>query len=253
MKPVLVSLSLIVMGLIGVAVTTASESPHIVLHGRDYPLRRFGPASSRVAIVSSGDGGWVHLAPHIAEGLAARGWTVVGFDSRDYLIRGNDTGSALTPSDIARDYGALIAQAVAPTTRVTLIGVSEGAGLSVVAAADAAVKPRLAGVVTVGLGDHNELAWHWKDSVIYITKGVPHEPLFLASDFLPRTPPVPLAMIRSSHDEFVPPSEADRLQMLAGPGSRGWKVEAADHRFSDNLPGFDSQLNAALEWIAGRT
>jgi type IV secretory pathway VirJ component len=28
--------------------------------------------------VSSGDGGWIHLAPHVAEVLAAKGFFVVG-------------------------------------------------------------------------------------------------------------------------------------------------------------------------------
>ena len=34
-------------------------------------------------MLSSGDGGCIHLAPHIAELLASRGWLVVGVDSRD--------------------------------------------------------------------------------------------------------------------------------------------------------------------------
>jgi hypothetical protein len=251
----LVSITVLIASmLVGIVVTVASGgSSHVVLHGREYALRRFGPLSTHVAIVSSGDGGWIHLAPHIAGLLAESGWTVLGFDSRDYLVHGNDAGGALTPTEIARDYGALIAQAAPPTSRVTLIGVSEGAGLSIVAAADPAVQPRIAGVVAVGLGNRNELAWHWKDSVIYITKGVPHEPLFFASDYLPHLTPVPLAMIRSSRDEFVPSGEGDRLEQLAGPAARAWKVEAADHRFSNNLPAFDAQLTAALNWIASRT
>jgi type IV secretory pathway VirJ component len=36
-------------------------------------------------MVSSGDGGWVHLAPHIASVLARRGFFVVGFDAKAYL------------------------------------------------------------------------------------------------------------------------------------------------------------------------
>jgi len=127
--------------------------------------------------------------------------------------------------------------------------VSEGAGLSVIAAADPSVKPHVDGVVAIGLGDRNELAWHWADSVIYITKGVPNEPLFHASGYVPRVAPVPLAFVQSTRDEFVPPAEADWLQRLAGPTAHTWKVNAADHRFSDNLPGFDAQLARALAWL----
>ena len=33
-------------------------------------------------IISSGDGGWIHLGPHVAEVLAAKGYFVVGFDAK---------------------------------------------------------------------------------------------------------------------------------------------------------------------------
>ena len=239
--------------LVASILASVNGGSRLVLHGREYTLRHFGPASGHVALISSGDGGWIHLAPHVADVLAGWGWTVLGFDSRDYLSRGNASGAALTPDDIARDYAALIGQAVPSNVPVTLIGVSEGAGLSVVAAANPAVKARLAGVVAIGLGDRNELAWHWRDSVIYITKGVPREPLFYASDYLPHVTPVPLAFIQSTHDEFVSSAESDRLQALAGSGAHTWKVDAADHRFSNNLPAFDGQLAAALKWLTQRT
>jgi hypothetical protein len=247
--------SLVALVLLAATIVTSAfgDQARVVLHGREYALRRFGPASGHVALVSSGDGGWIHLAPHVADVLAGWGWTVLGFDSRDYLSRGNDSGGPLTPADVAGDYGALIAQAVPPKVQVTLVGVSEGAGLSVVAATDPGLKTRIGGVVAIGLGDRNELAWHWRDSVIYITKGVPREPLFYASSYLPHIMPVPLAFIQSMHDEFVPPSESDRLQALAGAGARSWKVDAVDHRFSNNLPAFDAQLSAALAWLAHRT
>ena len=46
-------------------------------------LRRRGAGAP--VIVSSGDGGWIHLGPHVAEILAARGYFVVGFDVKAYL------------------------------------------------------------------------------------------------------------------------------------------------------------------------
>jgi type IV secretory pathway VirJ component len=36
-------------------------------------------------VISSGDGGWLHLGPHVAEVLAASGYFVVGFDVKAYL------------------------------------------------------------------------------------------------------------------------------------------------------------------------
>jgi len=45
----------------------------------------YGARGGPVAVVASGDGGWVHLAPEVAELLSARGWFVVGLDSKAYL------------------------------------------------------------------------------------------------------------------------------------------------------------------------
>ena len=46
-----------------------------------------------------------------------------------------------------------------------LIGVSEGAGLSVLAATDAQTKALIGGVIGLGLPDMNELGWRLKDSI----------------------------------------------------------------------------------------
>ena len=191
----------------------------ITLSGHEQKLHLYGVESGRPVILSSGDGGWLHLAPHLAEQLAMRGYYVIGVDAKSYLSSG--TGAqGLTPRDIARDYNTLLAT-YANGRRAILAGVSEGAGLSVVAAADPHAQSHIAGVVTFGLGERNELAWRWKDSLIYVTKRVPSEPTFNASDFISHLSPVPLAFIRSTHDEFVPPTESDHLIAAASTPVRG--------------------------------
>ena len=103
--------------------------------------------------------------------------------------------------------------------------------------------------MTFGLGERNELAWHWKDSLIYITKGVPSEPTFNATDFISHLSPVPLAFIRATHDEFVPSEQSDRLIAAASAPVRAWTVAASDHRFSDNLSELDRATAQAFDWI----
>jgi fermentation-respiration switch protein FrsA (DUF1100 family) len=63
--------------------------------------------------------------------------------------------------------------------------------------------------------------------------------------------PAPLAMIQSTHDEFVPVPEAERVFAAAREPKKLWIVDAADHRFSDNLGELDRRLAEALAWIAG--
>ena len=55
------------------------------VRGQSQSLRLYGTRGKPPVIVSSGDGGWIHLGPHVAEVLAARGFFVVGFDVKAYL------------------------------------------------------------------------------------------------------------------------------------------------------------------------
>jgi fermentation-respiration switch protein FrsA (DUF1100 family) len=148
------------------------------------------------------------------------------------------------------DYRTLVNYAATgASARPVLVGVSEGAGLSVLAATDAATKPGITGVVALGLPDVNELGWRWKDSLIYVTHGVPNEPTFLVRDVVARMAPVPLAAIHSTHDEFVPVDLARELVGLAAPSSRLWVVDARDHRFSDRRDELAQRLMEAFQWI----
>ena len=201
-------------------------------------------------IVSSGDGGWIHLAPHVAEVLAAHGLLVVGFDARAYLSSFTSRESTLRPDEEPADYRVLAQFASKATGRKPiLVGVSEGAGLSVLAATDRDTKAAVKGVIALGLPNMNELAWRWKDMSIYVTHRVPNEPGFRTEDIVNRVAPIPLAAIHSTHDEFVAVADASRLLDRAGDPKRLWIVPASDHRFSDNLKELDRQLLEAIAWV----
>ena len=104
------------------------------------------------------------------------------------------------------------------TQKPILIGVSEGAGLSVLAATDPQTKRSIAGVIGLGLPDLNELGWRWKDSLIYVTHGVPKEPTFSTAAIVGRVSPTPLGAIHSTQDEFVALSAVQKV--LDAPKSR---------------------------------
>ena len=222
----------------------------VVLRGRPQLVHLYGDRGKPAVIVSSGDGGWMHLGPQVAETLAAQGFFVVGFNVKAYLECFTIGSHTLGVADVPGDYRVLIEYASRGSpARPLLIGVSEGAGLSVLAAVDPAVQPYVAGVVGLGLPDRNELGWRWKDSLIYVTHGVPNEPTFNASDLVGRLTPVPLAMIRSTHDEFVPESDVTRLMARANEPKRLWTINASDHRFSGNTAEFDRRLMESIEWV----
>jgi fermentation-respiration switch protein FrsA (DUF1100 family) len=237
--------------MVEVASSDHHGSTKLDLRGRSQTIEVYGEPGGPVAIVSSGDGGWVHLAPHVARLLASRGWYVIGFDARAYLASFTEGGHTLRDTDVPTDYASIVDFATrAKPGRPVLIGVSEGAGLSVLAATGDAVKTRVTGILGIGLPDINELGWRWRDMVIYVTHGIPNEPTFSAAGIVSRIAPLPLAAIHSTSDEFVPVADIERLIDRAAGPKKLWLVKAADHRFSDNETELDARVVEALTWIA---
>jgi pimeloyl-ACP methyl ester carboxylesterase len=234
-----------------VAATLRAQQPQtLALRGHEQTLHIYGSPPADPVIVTSGDGGWVHLAPHIASFLSRRGFYVVGFDAKAYLTSFTAGRSTLDPNLEPADYATLAAFARRATSKkAILIGVSEGAGLSLLAGTNERVKTLIGGIVGIGLPDINELGWRWQDSVIYFTHKVPNEPTFSSAAVAANVTPVPLAAIHSTNDEFVPIADVQRIMRNANEPKRLWIVSASDHRFSSNLPEFEANLLEALDWV----
>jgi fermentation-respiration switch protein FrsA (DUF1100 family) len=229
----------------------AQTSATVTLRGHAQSVRLYGVRGRPPVVVSSGDGGWIHLGPHVAEVLASAGFFVVGFDVKAYLESFTSGNVTLRPEDEPRDYKVLADFAArGATQKPILVGVSEGAGLSVMAATDPETKQAIAGALGLGLPDINELGWRWKDALIYVTHGVPNEPTFSTAAIVHRVGPVPLAAIHSTQDEYVPLAEVQKVFDAASEPKKLWIVKASNHRFSDNLQEFDRRLLEAMAWIA---
>jgi Bacterial virulence protein (VirJ) len=230
---------------------SAQTRETVTMRGQTQSLRVYGTRGGIPVVVASGDGGWIHLGPHVAEVLAAKGFFVVGFDVKAYLERFTSRDTTLRPEDEPGDFEVIADFAGrGSSAKPILIGVSEGAGLSVLAAGDPRMKTLIAGVIGLGLPDHNELGWRWKDGLIYLTHGIPNEPTFNASTIVDRIAPVPLGAIHSTHDEFVPLAEVQHVLERAKEPKKLWIIKAGDHRFSDNLAEFDQCLLEAITWIS---
>ena len=237
---------------VAAAQTPVETQQTISLRGHEQFLHLYGPRTGTPVIVSSGDGGWIHLGPHVAEVLASKGFFVVGFDVRAYLesFTSGETAT-LRMEDEPGDYRTLIDFAVRDSGRkAILVGVSEGAGLSVLAATDPANKQAIAGVIGLGLSDITELGWRWRDMVIYVTHATPREPTFSVKAVVDRMAPLPLAAIHSTGDEYVPLAEVEQAISCAREPKRLWTITAANHRFSGNVEELDRTLFEAIAWIA---
>jgi len=230
--------------------TAWPQTEHLSIRGHQQILHLYGKRGDPPVIVSSGDGGWVHLGPQVAEFLSKKGFFVVGFDTKEYLESFTSGKDGVRVEDEPGDYRVLADYAAQGSSRKPiLIGVSEGAGLSVLAATDAGMQRAIAGVIGLGLPDMNELAWHLRDAVIYVTHAVPKEPLFSTKSIAGKVSPVPLAVIHSTHDEFVSLDEVNSVFSAAKQPKKLWIIQASNHRFSDNLEEFDKRLLEAIEWL----
>ena len=61
--------------------------------------------------------------------------------------------------------------------------------------------------------------------------------------------PLPLLMIQSSHDQYVPLDEARRLFETAQEPKRFELVQADNHRFDGNHEEFFDKLRDGLQWV----
>lgn len=222
----------------------------LAIRGQQQSLRVYGTRGGPVAVVASGDGGWIHLGPYVAEFLSSQGYFVVGFDSKAYLSSFTKGGTTLSPTDVPGDFAALLDYASKSTVAPpVLLGVSEGAALAVLAATNAATKAKMAGVIALGLPDKAELGWRFKDSMIYLTKGVPKEPLFSTAAVIGTVAPLPLVTINSTKDEFVSVDEVKRVMSRAREPKQLWLIEADNHRFSGKEQDLNQKLLDAIAWI----
>ena len=233
------------------AVAGAEPTATFALRGKTLDLHLFGRRGGPPVVLVSGDGGWIHLAPQAAPTLAAKGYFVVGLSAKQYLSAFTTGQATLSPADVQRDFKSLVDYAAlrAPAKPI-LVGISEGAGLAVLAAVDPAVKDAVGGVVGLGMSDQNELGWRFRDSIIYVTHGATREPTFSVLEIVDRLAPLPLAQLHSTHDEYVPVEEARRVFEKAGAPKRIWVIDAENHRFSGNIEEFSQRLIEAIQWVA---
>ena len=207
-------------------------------------------ADPPAVIVVSGDGGWHGFIIEIAQYLADHGYTVVGVDAKSYL-ESLCKPRALEPGQVTGDFGVIanFAKAQGGAKTIVLVGWSEGAGLAVLAGLDPATRTDLHGVVAIGLPELNELAWHWSDSVIYVTKKVPDEPTFNSKDYVGKLSPVPLMVIQSTQDDFVPLETARSIFARAGEPKQITFIDAGNHRFEGQRPAFWQALDRSFAWF----
>src|SRR6185437_14206604 len=203
----------------------------------------------RKILFAPGDAGCRGFAVDIAERLSKDGYDTYCLDVLHYLQ--SFTGRAvLTAAQVTLDFGDIARWIEASDhTAILLVGWSEGAGLSLAAAATPENKVLLDGIIVIGLPEQTILSWHWKDVGAWFTKKAPHEPTFKSADLLPRVSPLPLFVIGSTSTQWVSPEATRQLFSIAHEPKRLDMVAARDHKYSDNTAGFFNALRDGVNWI----
>lgn len=204
-------------------------------------------------LYATGDGGWRGKDEEAFERMTRWGYPLVGFSSPTYLRHIVRHLHETTPPDVARDYARIIRIAKArmslpDTMRTVLVGVSRGSGLAVAAAGEPDFQVQLVGVVAVALTREEEYVHRLKRN-----RKAPQQPPEMVMldnyEYLPRLRNLPLAIIQSVHDNYLPAEEARRL---LGPDSRLHQlhpIASKNHSFTDAREALYAQMKSSLEWV----
>ena len=243
----------------GCAVFTRAHVPgarlsevRVPLHGHDLKVHLSVPGATKhdhdvMLVYATGDAGWFGKDLAIFNEVAGWGYPTAGFSAREYV---HHIGSEpLRPAQVAQDFDQIIRAAeqalVLPSgTRVVLVGKSRGAGLAVAAAGR--LRADLDGVLAVGLTREEEYVHH------RLRQQRGQFAMLETYPYLPRLGLLPVAVIQSSRDEYVPAAEA---RQLFGPDTavrRFVPVEADDHNFTGALDTMYSEMERAFHWIVER-
>ncbi len=216
------------------------------------------PQTGYLVLFATGDGGWHRLDEDLFDWISACNLPVVGFSSKNYLKNlgyvSDDTTT--TPRRLMRDLEQVISAAerklgLPPDTRIILVGMSRGAGLTVVAAGVREMQVNLAGVVAIALTREEEHVVRYRPRRDF--PPVPRGPRQLVEiktyDYLRRLAAIPIAVIQSTHDRYLPATEARRL---FGPDTAVRKlqeVESRGHTFGGALKELRNRVESSLLWI----
>lgn len=200
-------------------------------------------------VYATGDAGWWGGDKALFDHLAPLGYPLAGFSAREYTHNLHQPNDKETPRQLADDYLAIIRASneslgLPAATRVVLVGKSRGSGLAVAAGENPRVRVHLRGVLAVALTGEEEYIEHREPDL-------PPGTLVMLNtyDVLPRLGSVPVAVIQSTRDQYLP---ADVARERFGPDTpvrQFHAIDAANHNFGGKVTELYDEIDRCLEWI----
>jgi hypothetical protein len=211
-----------------------------------------------LVVFSSGDGGLKGINMEVLQHLADRGdHYVAGYSSRDVLANVESSGRRIPYAQAVDNIRWIIGQAkqklgLPASAPVIVTGMSRGANMVVLAGSDRTLRSHLVGAVAIALT--RELDYVEFPAGATRPRGIEldDEQRIQTYPALTRLGTVPLAVIQSTNDSYVPSAES---RQLLGPDTRTrrlYEVESNTHSFGGGEDEMLRALDDALNWIAGR-
>jgi dienelactone hydrolase len=265
------AVALTLVAAVGCARRVAQKPPDVVwddttvdADGTWVNLTLAKPASSPtppkfVVVFASGDGGLSGISQAVLEHLGEQGYWVVGFSSEEAFENVMSESGGRPNYSAARDaFAALIAEAkhalnVPDRTPVIVTGMSRGANVVIASAGDPILRPGIIGAVAVALTREF-------DNLI-VRDQAKTLPFVRANDqgrlqtypAIERLGSLPLAIIQSTNDDYVPSAESRRLLGPDTPTRRLFEVTSTNHEFDGGHDVLMRDLDDAIRWIATRS
>ena len=247
--------------------TVRERSTDVVLDGETLTLHFALPvttpdSSAPLVIFGSGDGGWFGTAVGMFRAIAGTGRRTAGFSMRTFMNIEHRRGRPLTAARLVADYQHVIAAARAElgltaSAPVVLAGWSRGAALSLLAASSHEPSTNIAGVVAIGLPEHEDLDLDSAsdddpaaDRASPSLVGPSSSRDLALYPLIARMSPRRVIVIQASHDGYLPAARARQLFGDDSTDARLVDIDARNHRFAGAEAELASALVEAVNWVA---
>jgi fermentation-respiration switch protein FrsA (DUF1100 family) len=225
------------------------------------PVTLVTPTSQRHAgvliVFATGDDGWFFTSRNLLQHLAADGYTIAAFDSTVITSAAEIGRTRVRPDKAAESMEMLLVRvkrelglpADAPTV---VTGFSRGATFVVFAAGEPALQEHIVGGVALALtlqADYLEVpsVAERPDWLQLDEQGRP-----LTYPAIARLGALPIAVIQSAGDSYVPAAESRRLFGPDTATRRLYEVDSCCHSFIGSMEETYRDLDEALDWVVSK-
>jgi len=245
-----------------VQIQPAAQQSEAVVRVQDrwLPLHLSRPPAGAVTrpllLYVTGDGGWRGKDLDTYKQLSLLEQPLAGFSAPDYLDHLRGGAESLSPGGLAQDFAdiATLAKerlALPASSTVILVGISRGADLVVVAAAEPEFGPSVGGVLAVALTDQEEYVRHRPRRLFHPGSheaGPPALEMVKPYDYIERVN-APLCVIQSTNDQYVPAAKARETFGPDAPGRQLIAIQSRNHSFSDRRDALYDAMRRSIRWI----